>query len=98
MWSLVISIIVYGVAKWWMSTYLTNTHGVEKGFSRSVLAFLFAFSVSWGSGWVIDWVFPSQALNLGGLMGLSSVKPSVSPEYQGAQDALKAISKELKTP
>lgn len=94
--SLVVAIIVYYAAKWWMARYLIESHGVEKGFQLSVLAFIFAFSVSWGVAFTVDWAFPSQAFDWGGITAL--LGGGSESGVQGSEETLRAITRALQAP
>lgn len=94
--SIVVALIVYYAAKWWMARYLTESHGLEKGFQLSALAFLFAFCVSWGAAFAVDWAFPSQAFNWDGLAALSG--GGSEPGAKGADETLKAMTRALQAP
>lgn len=54
MWNLVISTIVFIIAVWYFHRYMEQ-QGFAKGMTRSLLVFVLASIVSWGSGEVVDW-------------------------------------------
>lgn len=96
MLSLVVAVVVYYAAKWWMAKLLFEKYAMGKGFQRGALAFLFAFCASWGVACAIDWAIPSQAFNLGSLTGLAGA--GADPGGQGAEETLRAISKAMQAP
>ena len=55
MLSIIISTLVFFVAAWYLNRYLDGI-SVPKQFSRSILVFVLAMTVSWGSGEIVDWV------------------------------------------
>ena len=54
MLNLIISTIVFFVAAWFCNRYL-NEQGIPKGMTRSLLVFMIASLVSWGTAAAIDW-------------------------------------------
>lgn len=96
MFSLIAALIIYYAVKWWTAKHLTEKYGLTKGFERSVLAFLFAFCVSWCAAFAIDWAFPSQAFNWGGLAAVSGV--AGGPGVKGSDETLGAILRALQAP
>ncbi|KAF0205610.1 MAG: hypothetical protein FD173_869 [Gallionellaceae bacterium] len=54
MWNLIVSTLVFFVAAWYIRRYLDKQE-MPKGMTRSILAFLLAYLVSWGAGEVADW-------------------------------------------
>lgn len=54
MWNLIISTIVFFIAAWYIHRYLDEQE-MPKGMTRSILVFMLASLVSWGSGEAADW-------------------------------------------
>ena len=54
MWNLIVSTLVFFIAAWYIRRYLDEQE-MPKGMTRSILAFTFAYSLSWGAGEVADW-------------------------------------------
>jgi hypothetical protein len=52
--NLIVSTIVFFVAAWYIHRYLDGQE-MPKGTTRSLLVFLIASLVSWGSGEAVDW-------------------------------------------
>jgi predicted PurR-regulated permease PerM len=59
MWNIIISTIVFFIAAWYIRRYL-DEQGIPKGMSRSLMVFVVAFAVSWGSGEAVDWLVGTQ--------------------------------------
>jgi hypothetical protein len=55
MWNIVVSTIVFFVALWYFRR-LFDEQGIPKGLTRSLLVFVLASMVSWGSGALVDWI------------------------------------------
>lgn len=105
MWSLIISTVVYCVADWGAARFLTQRYGLEKGFPRRVLAFMFACVVSWMASSVIDWIWPSPSIldaalgmAIPGAPGLGGAPGGMSTQSQDAQATLNAMAKALAQP
>lgn len=54
MWNLIVSTIVFVIAAWYIHRYLDEQE-MPKGTTRSILVFVLASIVSWGSGEAADW-------------------------------------------
>ena len=54
MWNLIISIIVFFIAVWYIRRYLDEME-IPKGMTRSILVFSLASLVSWSAGEIVDW-------------------------------------------
>lgn len=55
MWSLIVSTIVFFMAAWYINRHLDGQE-MPKGMTRSLLVFLLAYVLSWGSGELVDWL------------------------------------------
>ncbi|HXU92734.1 MAG TPA: hypothetical protein VFP33_03665 [Gallionella sp.] len=55
LWNLIISTVVFFVAVWYFRRLL-DEQGIPKGMTRSLLVFVLASVVSWGSGAIVDWI------------------------------------------
>ena len=62
MYSIIASLIAYGVAAWYLHIRLDDY--LEPGLLRKLLVFLLASIVSWAVGAAIDALFPAQAIHL----------------------------------
>lgn len=56
LWNIFVSTIIFFVAVWYLKRLL-DEQGIPKGMTRSLLIFVLAYMVSWGSGALIDWLF-----------------------------------------
>ena len=54
MWNLIISIIVFFIAVWYIRRYLDEME-IPKGMTRSILVFSLASLASWSAGEIVDW-------------------------------------------
>ena len=54
MWNLIISIIVFFIAVWYIRRYLDEVE-ISKGMTRSILVFSLASLASWSAGKIVDW-------------------------------------------
>lgn len=52
--NLIVSTIVFFIALWYINRYLDDQE-IGKGATRSILVFVLASAVSWGSGEMVDW-------------------------------------------
>lgn len=53
-WNLVVSTLVFFIAAWYIQRYMDEQE-MPKGMTRSILAFTFAYLLSWGAGEIADW-------------------------------------------
>ncbi|UOA07918.1 hypothetical protein [Methylobacter sp. S3L5C] len=53
-WNLIISTLVFFIAARYLQGYLEK-RGLAKGMTPSILVFILASGVSWGSGEIVDW-------------------------------------------
>ncbi|MFA6015056.1 MAG: hypothetical protein WC742_08295 [Gallionellaceae bacterium] len=60
MWNLVVSTIVFFIAAWYINRHLDEQE-MPKDITRSLLVFLLAYVLSWGSGELVDWLQGPQA-------------------------------------
>ena len=92
-----ISLAVYFVASWW-GTRMLDEYGFDKGMLRKMLAGTFAFIVSTAIGYGIDWAFPSQAISMFSVPGVSvpgqpAANDPSAKDVKDVEDALKAAAK-----
>ena len=80
MWNLIISTIVFFIAAWYIHRYLEE-QGISKGMTRSLLVFVLASIVSWGSGEAVDWLSGTkpEAQSSGDLSQLLKAAGQVQP-------------------
>lgn len=59
--SLLLSFLAFFVARYYINRYLEDS-GIPKGMTRNIVVFILALAVSYGVGFVVDWVVgPSDA-------------------------------------
>lgn len=98
MWSIIISLGIYYAASYKLGRVLGD-YGVEKGLAKSMLVGVGAMALAYSSGWAIDAVFPSQAINLMAPAQLQDPRaakdgsPPLSTDAKQIDDLLKAIQK-----
>ncbi|OIQ87373.1 hypothetical protein GALL_307510 [mine drainage metagenome] len=81
MYSLIVSLIAYALAAWYLHIRLDEY--LEPGLLRKVLVFLLASIVSWAVGAAIDRVFPAQAIHL--LSAQAAAAPSAGAGVIGVK-------------
>lgn len=54
MWNLFFSTLVFFISAWYLRHYL-DEQGLPKGMMRTMLVFVIASLVSWGTGAAADW-------------------------------------------
>lgn len=71
MYSLIISFIVYIISTFLLPKYFFKD--IEQGMLKKLIIFIMASSISWGSAFLIDALFPSQALHIFNSSSLTSL-------------------------